>query len=358
MSFISNSQNLVPNPSFEDIIQCPDNISQLNRINNWYSPSEGTPDLLNTCSINFDTSIPYNSLGYQKPYKGNSYIGIVAYYVNFIFREYIQVELIDLLEANKTYYLRFFISLANKSNYAVNNIGAYISNSSFYEAHYEVLNYTPQIENALSNPLTDTLNWMKVEGIYKAQGGERYITIGNFKDDVNSDIIYIGTGDVDIAYYYIDDVSLTPCDKDTVLNYKICEGESVTVAGKEYNSIGTFYDTIPTKLGCDSALTINIEKGECPPDSCSLTAPNVFTPNNDGLNDVFTLTITGIDELKVNIYNRWGNMVFEQTGKDISWDGIAKNKQTVSDGVYYYVIDYTCTTGEQKRKSGFVVVSR
>ncbi len=359
LTYISNSQNLVPNPSFEDTIECPYTTQQINFSKFWNSPTEGSPDYYNKCTESPFVSIPKNMFGWQYPKTGSAYVGISLFSPTSIsFREYIQTELINLLDVNKKYYIVFFINLSNRSNYAVNNIGVYFSNTSFYEAHKHELTFNTQIENSSSNPLTDTLNWMKVEGIYKAKGGEKYITIGNYKNDTNSDIVNIGTGDWDGAYYYIDDVSVTQCDKDTVLNYKICEGESIIVAGKEYNTIGTFYDTIPTKLGCDSVLKINIEKGECPLDSCSLTVPNVFTPNNDGVNDVFTLTITGIDELKVNIYNRWGNLVYEQTGKDISWDGKNKNGDDVTDGVYYYLIDYNCENGEQKRESGFVVVSR
>ncbi|MBK6835808.1 MAG: hypothetical protein IPG89_16650 [Bacteroidetes bacterium] len=51
-------------------------------------------------------------------------------------------------------------------------------------------------------------NWEKIEGYYTANGGESYLTIGNFFDSNNTSYTFIGNGPYACAYYYIDDVSL------------------------------------------------------------------------------------------------------------------------------------------------------
>lgn len=67
--------------------------------------------------------------------------------------------------------------------------------------------------------------------------------------------------------------------------------------------------------------------------------PNVFTPNDDGINDIFTpfMPYSGVTKVEMEIYNRWGKRVFRTTNPDILWDGTDETtKQASSDGVYYY----------------------
>jgi hypothetical protein len=71
--------------------------------------------------------------------------------------------------------------------------------------------YTPQIQNTSANPLTSKAQWMLVQDTLYAQGGELYMTIGNFMADSLSDTVFVGGGinQANFAYYYIDDVSVT-----------------------------------------------------------------------------------------------------------------------------------------------------
>lgn len=73
-------------------------------------------------------------------------------------------------------------------------------------------------------------------------------------------------------------------------------------------------------------------------DTCTITylAPNVITPNGDGVNDLFTIDFE-FDQLL--IFNRWGEVVFESSSNTISWDGNDTNGNPVAEGVYFYVIE-------------------
>lgn len=67
--------------------------------------------------------------------------------------------------------------------------------------------------------------------------------------------------------------------------------------------------------------------------------PNVFTPNGDGINDLFTpfMPYSGVTKIEMEIFNRWGKRVFRTTDPDILWDGADETThQPSSDGVYYY----------------------
>jgi gliding motility-associated-like protein len=96
-------------------------------------------------------------------------------------------------------------------------------------------------------------------------------------------------------------------------------------------------------------------------ESCSETiyVPNVFTPNNDGINDYFSIQAVNYFEISYQIYNRWGNEIVNSTNNKIInskitlWDGKTKGV-IASDGVYYYVINLKKTGGEMKTEKGFV----
>ena len=67
--------------------------------------------------------------------------------------------------------------------------------------------------------------------------------------------------------------------------------------------------------------------------------PNVFTPNGDGINELFTpfMPYSGVTKIEMEIYNRWGKRVFRTTDPDILWDGSDETTHLPSsDGVYYY----------------------
>jgi len=64
----------------------------------------------------------------------------------------------------------------------------------------------------------------------------------------------------------------------------------------------------------------------------------VFSPNKDGVNDYFKVRYLGVYPYTINIYNRWGNMIFTSNDPNENWVGTYMNKG-VSEGVYFYVIE-------------------
>jgi gliding motility-associated-like protein len=80
----------------------------------------------------------------------------------------------------------------------------------------------------------------------------------------------------------------------------------------------------------------------------NILAPNVFTPNGDGMNELFSLQVKGAKEYSVSILNRWGKELYNwQSSQDNGWDG-----QDAVQGVYYWVISGTTLKGERFSKSG------
>lgn len=87
--------------------------------------------------------------------------------------------------------------------------------------------------------------------------------------------------------------------------------------------------------------------------------PNVFTPNGDGVNDYFYITIPYATCFSMEIYNRWGIEVFNATTVEYPWDGrVPSSGEQLPAGVYYYTISYCLTGGVKETKKGSVTILR
>jgi gliding motility-associated-like protein len=107
---------------------------------------------------------------------------------------------------------------------------------------------------------------------------------------------------------------------------------------------------------CKSDLTkiiINVE-------SCELMTPaNVFTPNGDGNNDRFSLLANDAVEIYCKIFNRWGRLIYEGSGREFHWDGtVQPSGELASGGVYYYIADIILFDGNKTNSYGFVELIR
>jgi gliding motility-associated-like protein len=73
----------------------------------------------------------------------------------------------------------------------------------------------------------------------------------------------------------------------------------------------------------------------------SYRLPNVFTPNNDDINDRFkAFSFTSVERINLTIFNRWGRIVYESNDPGFEWDGKnMNNNRDCADGVYFYVCD-------------------
>ena len=99
----------------------------------------------------------------------------------------------------------------------------------------------------------------------------------------------------------------------------------------------TYIDTLTNYLGCDSIVTLTALVEPC---GCELIFPNVFTPDNDGINDVFYPIIKCdfmVENYRLLIFNRWGQLVFESQNPTEQWDGIYKDKPLPMDVLIYKV---------------------
>ncbi len=115
---------------------------------------------------------------------------------------------------------------------------------------------------------------------------------------------------------------------------------------------GVYIVTVTDANGCTISDTVVLKTA-----SNIFAVPNAFTPNGDGLNDVFLPSYLNVDQFEMRIFNRWGQMVFYSDAIDKGWDGTFEGKPE-EIGTYVYEISVTFLDGMKFRRKGNVVLLR
>ena len=135
----------------------------------------------------------------------------------------------------------------------------------------------------------------------------------------------------------------TVCEDDTITIYGIGAVsyiwnnnilDSVPIIGPDE---GTYVVTGTDSLNCSNTYQFTLNTEFCPREPYFLIIPNVFTPNGDGENDIFEPNGTSFEQKSMNIFNRWGQLIFEDY-YGIGWDGRLPSGLKASDGTYLYRI--------------------
>lgn len=308
---LNAQQNLVINGSFEDTLSTNFTINYP-LCQYWYNPNASTSDYYSPfCNaLNWGTGYctPTGFLGYQQAQHGVAYVGMVLYEPGNPTKEYAQGELIQPLIAGKKYQISFYINRADSSNYTICEIEIGFTNSLIHTlTNSGSLMLTDTVKFYIDD--VDTLNWSKKERIYTAQGGEKYIYIGNNTPNTNLSCASYLQGNFPQAGYYIVD--------------------NVSVAEISDNIFDTTHSSI-------------------------ILIPNIFTPNGDGINDIWMVDLNNYKNVYCKIFNRWGALVYECTNNSIRWDGKNSSGKEVSNGVYYYYISYLTHENKEESITGFI----
>lgn len=119
----------------------------------------------------------------------------------------------------------------------------------------------------------------------------------------------------------------------------------------------TTYTVVITRGPCSQTLTVKVEVIDDGCESGDVFIPNTFTPNGDGSNDIMYARGYKLAEIYFAIYNRWGELVFETTDKNVGWDGTYKGRPA-DVGVFGYYIKVKCYNGLETFKKGNITLIR
>lgn len=219
------AENLVSNGSFESIGTYPKKLGSIESANGWTSPTGARADLFTSSKKTPEIDVPSNIYGSEQAQDGSNYAGIVTYsHNNKVPRTYVANKLEVPLKKGEKYCVQFYISMAEASSYSSNQIGAHFSKKTYASAAKESIIEKTHVLDENNKVFKAPFGWDKICGIFEAEGGEKYILIGNFtsnentKNERNKKSTTSKVAPIAAAYYYLDNISVTvideknPCD--------------------------------------------------------------------------------------------------------------------------------------------------
>lgn len=216
----SSAQNLIPNPSFENIEPCdltpfPGHISM---VEDWEvplcaNPAGSTIYYFNECldTITPVLSVPQSSVGYEYAYDGQGYFGLQLGLSGSGNGDYMSVELLQPLSAGVEYCFSFFISLADSCSYGYQTMDALLTTGPPSICNLEDTSWyqTRQLDVDVSD--MEKIGWSEGTASFVAIGGEDHLVIGKFPHSNITDTVYYGGPHAFLIFPFIDMISLTPC---------------------------------------------------------------------------------------------------------------------------------------------------
>lgn len=381
ISFV-RAQNLVPNGDFESFTGVPYNYGQYYFCAGW-SNVNGMTTGYPYASPDYFHGIPssLNYFGTNAPFSGYAHMGICTYHAPIgEFREYLSMKLSATLIPGQLYYISFAVARGN-GNYssATNNIGIHFSEGPLTQSTAEHIPVIPQLE--ITSVIQSTA-WQQYHFTFAPTAAFDHITIGNFRDNANTSCL----GADGRAYYFIDKIEVNECfapaftlGNDTIL----CEGDTLALSTGISNAVfqwqdgstndsllvtsGGLYWVDVTMNGCIKSDSIFIAFDSCKTQAPAATyasplpaliiMPNVFTPDDNGINDRFLpVVMEAALNARLKIMNRWGQVMTE-TDLAAGWDGRCDGVMC-SNGVYYWIIEYTDPVKGAASSSGFITLLR
>lgn len=217
----TSTDNLIQNGSFENAeIKTLKIYGQLKDLClPWFTPNKTSADLFAQGVKGTKVVAGANDLGKQDPVDGTNYAGFRALTKDpKKVRTYLEAKLTQRMVKDQLYCVKMYVSLADLSKYATNNIGMFISDRKIQNGTDFSLAFTPQI-TAKNNPIIKNMEgWELICGTYISKGNEEYIVIGGFGDEnamriekTKKPAGLTGTVSND-SYYYLDNIEIVPVD--------------------------------------------------------------------------------------------------------------------------------------------------
>lgn len=363
------AQNLVPNPGFETYQECPPYPGQIHLAVPWDSPNNKTTDFFHRCAgPENNAGVPNNLLGRQEPHSGDGYIGLRAWIPviagNPPYREYATTPLRAPLDAGSTYAVRFWLSVAERSSFVSDGLGLFFSHQKPAPDSAYVLQ--PDLAYTAGQLLEDDEAWVSVSGIYRADGGEKYLTIGNFRPD-STTLRKERRQDQPTIYYYLDDVSVRACPTQIpvlpLLDTFLCTGEPLLLGVDESAWSVTWSDgrtgwekwidqpgryTATLDYGCYQ-VEQEVVVGERP---CGCALSKTLLIRSGQRNWSLPADIT---HLSLRLFDAQGRLVGNFSDVDAMLSAIGD----LTAGMYFYHAELFCTSGQTREQVGrWIVVTR
>jgi OmpA-OmpF porin, OOP family len=223
-------ENLVVNGSFDQVGKVKKK-GQIDLADGWTSLTGAGADVF-TSKAPEGVKPEDNYMGKEEPYEGSNMAGIMVFSPkNRLPRQYLSNKLTMPLKKNQAYCVSFRLSLAEASKIACNNIGINVSKRQPTLDTKGILQEETHVKHVDNQLMKGTYNWDVICAIYVAEGGEKFINIGNFASESETKFEKVKLMDKSVtqiggAYYYIDEVSVVAIESNDE-----CDCYDITKAG-------------------------------------------------------------------------------------------------------------------------------
>ena len=329
-----NATGQILRNGFEENLGWPQHLGEWNKVLGLLNPSMGesdlaSPDYYHTAGSE-EADCPETAYATLVPHSGDAMIGLhIADKSVYSSREYMTFQFAHALEVGKSYHLKFHwsngkVTPVSPAGLSIMDLGVYFSEGMPTQMGSSSINIEPQFK---FDQWLYSEAWCEANISFVATNNARFFTVGLFgMDDAKSLLNPIFSG-AEVAYFYFDDIQL----------WEVNEHHVIRVPWLD--------------AGMPTPTTIEIEGKEI------VYVPNSFTPNGDGTNDYFLKLDQEVLGWNVEIFNRWGQLIFHSDQATQGWGG-SNIAQDLEEDVYYWKLRYANLNGQTKNVSGNVFLIR
>jgi len=331
--FFNATSQLLRN-DFELCQGIPNQLGQWFLVNGLLNPSTGdqalaNPDFFHTAA-NAEADLPETAYAIVSPKNGQGVVGLhVADNTDTPKQEYLCFELSENLVVGRSYHLQFSWTNGKKtavspSGLSVSNLGVFCSDQFPTQIGADAIVENAQFvfENSLYSE-----EWREANISFVATEASKFITIGVFGETDVKSLLKSQVAGAQVAYYFFDAVRFWEINENHIMR------------------VPWISDGMPVPIH-------NVIEGKE-----TVYVPNSFTPNDDGKNDVFMEMQEGVLGWNLELYNRWGEVIFQSQDATIGWDGKYQGS-IMEEDIYYWQLTYLNPDGDAKKCTGNVFLIR
>lgn len=317
----TEAQSQLVNPGFEQSTAMPVAPGMWNLLPGWSNAGSGSssPDFFHLDGA-LGGDLPETPIALVQPAEGRGIAGIAAIKrvgpSQPLAREYLVMEMAEPLEVGQRYTLSFNVTNGawlptSSAGLAVNGLGVAFT----VDAPLQMGNAALPIPATFQFPYARyDEEWERVSFTFLVAGPSRYMTIGVFGDDDELEAEAMMGEAPMMAYYFFDDFQI-----------------------EEYNPEEGMAQADLEVKGPDAKPEM---EGEVP-----VFVPNAFSPNGDGLNDVFRPEVGAAKPSAFEIYSRWGQQIVQLDPGNPVWDGRDMDGRLLEPGIYVWRMEWPRTPG-------------
>jgi len=326
MSHGHRSHAQLINPGFETSTALPSAPGMWHLLPGWNNALSGlsSPDFFHMDGT-LGGDLPETPVALVNPYQGRGIAGLAVIKRNGagqpLSREYLVQSFAEPLIVGQHYQLSFAFTNGERiatswSGLSVNGLGVALSTDQPSQFGDGILDLPPVF--AFSYARYDE-DWSEVIVTFQADAPYKFMTVGVFLPDDDVEASISSGENPSLAYYFFDAFSLEPVPppgnplpaQDEVKGPDPSEGF-------EEAEFGTFI-------------------------------PNAFSPNDDGLNDIFRPEVGSVLPVSFRIFSRWGGLIAELDPGQPVWDGKDSNGQLLEPGMYIWMLEWPRNTPQERR---------